>query len=167
MEKRLYRSRKDKMIAGVCGGIAEYFGIDPVIVRLVAVLLLFANGIGLLAYIILAIVVPVESSPSKEPRDVIKENVQEIKQTATQVGEDIRSTFASPSGSPPQQQPPAHNVERSRNFLGLVLIVVGAVFLLTIFFSSLWWFRWFQWQYLWPILLIGLGLVVIFSARRR
>jgi phage shock protein C len=56
--KRLYRSRNDKMIAGVCGGIAEYFDIDPVIVRLVTVLLLFANGIGLIMYIIAWIFVP-------------------------------------------------------------------------------------------------------------
>ncbi len=57
--KRLFRSKKDRMIAGVCGGIAEYFGIDPVIVRLVAVLLLIPGGLpGLLPYIVLWFVVP-------------------------------------------------------------------------------------------------------------
>lgn len=59
MTKKLYRSKKDRMIAGVCGGLAEYFNIDPVIVRLVAVLLLLPGGLpGLVPYIILWIVVP-------------------------------------------------------------------------------------------------------------
>src|SRR3990172_5411622 len=98
MQKRLYRSRDDRMIWGVCGGIANYFGVDPTIIRVIAILLLFAGGSGIMAYIILAIVVPLESSQSREPRDVIKENVEEIKQTATQFGEDMRSTFARHEG---------------------------------------------------------------------
>lgn len=57
--KRLYRSRKDRKIAGVCGGIAEYFGVDPTIIRVIAVLLLLPGGApGLLPYIILWIIVP-------------------------------------------------------------------------------------------------------------
>lgn len=57
--KRLYRSRKDRMIAGVCGGIAEYFNIDPVVVRLIAVLLLIPGGFpGIIPYIVLWVVVP-------------------------------------------------------------------------------------------------------------
>lgn len=57
--KRLYRSRRNRMLAGVCGGIAEYAGIDPTIVRLIAVVLGCMGG-GLLAYIIAAIVIPDE-----------------------------------------------------------------------------------------------------------
>jgi len=58
MNKRLYRSKKDRMIAGVCGGLAEYFDIDPVIVRVILLILLFGAGTGFLAYVILWIVVP-------------------------------------------------------------------------------------------------------------
>lgn len=59
MEKRLYRSTKDRMIGGVCGGIAEYFNADPVIVRLAAVLtLVFGIFPAVLAYLILWVVVP-------------------------------------------------------------------------------------------------------------
>lgn len=59
MEKRLYRSRNDRMIAGVCGGLAEYFSIDPVLVRIIAAILLLPGGFpGLLPYLILWIVVP-------------------------------------------------------------------------------------------------------------
>lgn len=58
--KRLYRSRTDKQMAGVCGGVADYLGIDPTIVRIVWVLLTLAGGPGLILYIIMALVVPEE-----------------------------------------------------------------------------------------------------------
>lgn len=59
MTKRLYRSTSNRKIAGVCGGLAEYFNIDPVIVRLIAVVLLLPGAApGLLPYIIMWIVVP-------------------------------------------------------------------------------------------------------------
>jgi phage shock protein C len=59
MTKRLYRSTEDRKIAGVCGGIAEYFNIDPVIIRIIAVILLIPGGLpGFLPYIIMWIIVP-------------------------------------------------------------------------------------------------------------
>ena len=58
MQKRLYRSRKDQVIGGVCGGIAEYFGVDAVLVRLLAVLAVLFGGGGVLAYVIMWIIVP-------------------------------------------------------------------------------------------------------------
>ena len=61
MEKKLYRSRSDRKIWGVCGGLAKYFDIDPTIVRVVAVAALFVGSLGFWIYIIMAIVVPNES----------------------------------------------------------------------------------------------------------
>ncbi len=58
MKKKLYKSNTDKKICGVCGGIAEYFGIDSTIVRLILVLAVLFAGTGVLAYIIAAIVMP-------------------------------------------------------------------------------------------------------------
>ncbi len=58
MNKRLYKSRNDKMLGGVCGGIAEYFGIDPTLIRLGWVVFCALGGSGILAYIIAAIVIP-------------------------------------------------------------------------------------------------------------
>lgn len=58
MKKKLYRSDSEKMIAGVCGGIGEYFDIDPTIVRLLWVIFSFMAGCGILAYIICAIIIP-------------------------------------------------------------------------------------------------------------
>jgi phage shock protein PspC (stress-responsive transcriptional regulator) len=60
--RRLYRSRDDRMVAGVCGGLARYFGIDPVIVRVAAVALVFAGGAGLLAYLAAWLLVPDEAA---------------------------------------------------------------------------------------------------------
>jgi len=57
--RRLYRSRKDRMICGVCSGIAEYFGIDPMLVRLLwIVLTLLSLGAGIIAYLIACVIVP-------------------------------------------------------------------------------------------------------------
>lgn len=58
MEKKLRRSAKNTMLAGVCGGIGEYFSIDPTLVRLAWVLFCCLGGSGLLAYIIAAIIIP-------------------------------------------------------------------------------------------------------------
>ena len=56
--RRLYRSKNDKVLAGVCGGVAEYFAVDPVIVRVLWVLAIFLGGLGIIAYIIAWIIVP-------------------------------------------------------------------------------------------------------------
>ncbi|MGD9100947.1 MAG: PspC domain-containing protein [Anaerolineae bacterium] len=65
--KRLYRSLDERMLAGVCGGIAEYFNVDPTLVRLLFVLFSLAGGPGIVAYIVLAIVVPEEPSGYEAP----------------------------------------------------------------------------------------------------
>jgi len=66
MQKRLYRSSTNKMIAGVCGGLAEYFNVDPVIIRIIAVILLLPGGLpGFLPYVILLIVVPLDTEAPK------------------------------------------------------------------------------------------------------
>ena len=56
--KKLYRSRENAMLAGVCGGIGEYFDIDPTLVRLAWVVLGFCGGVGIWAYIIFAVIIP-------------------------------------------------------------------------------------------------------------
>ncbi len=66
MKKRLYKSKKEKKIDGVCGGIAEFFGIDPTLVRLAWILFGACVGSGILAYIICCLVIP------EEPTDYIE-----------------------------------------------------------------------------------------------
>ena len=67
MEKKLYRSRTDKKICGVCGGLAKYINMDATIIRLLVVVACLFTGVGLLAYIIGALVIP------EEPENVIEE----------------------------------------------------------------------------------------------
>jgi len=64
MAKRLYRSTANKVIGGVCGGLGEYFDVDPVLVRVITVLLFLATGFGILAYVIAWIIIP------KRPLDI-------------------------------------------------------------------------------------------------
>jgi len=61
MKKKIYRSESDRRIAGVCGGIGEYFDIDPTLIRLAFVFFVLAAGTGILAYLIAALVMPNES----------------------------------------------------------------------------------------------------------
>jgi phage shock protein PspC (stress-responsive transcriptional regulator) len=65
--KRLYRSRTDRKLAGVCGGLGEYFNVDPTLVRVLFVLATLAGGPGLLLYIVLWLVMP-EASDEKTKR---------------------------------------------------------------------------------------------------
>ena len=65
MEKKLYRSKTNKTIAGVCGGLAEYINMDPTVVRLLWVLITACAGAGLIAYLVCAIVIP------EKPDDIV------------------------------------------------------------------------------------------------
>jgi len=160
MEKRLYRSRSNRIICGVCGGLGEYFGIDPVIVRVIFGLLVLANGIGILAYIILAIIVPLESSKATTPEELVRENVEDIKETSGEIGREIRSTLARDEGEATESA----KTRRNRlNIIGIILIVVGILFLLGSF-NLLWWFHWGN---LWPLILVAIGIVLILSTRRK
>ncbi len=166
MEKKLYRSRSDRMIWGVCGGIAEYFKIDPTVVRLIAVLSIALGGFGIVAYIVMALVVPVEQSQTTQPGDTIKENIEEMKQSASALGSEIRSAFgrestATPPSTSVKPVPPARS--GAAVALGIILIALGIVFLLATF-NFLWWF---SWRYLWPLVLIVIGILVLISLRRK
>ena len=66
MEKKLYRSKTNKTIAGVCGGLAEFLNIDPTIVRLIWALIVFCAGAGVVAYIVCALVIP------EKPNNIIE-----------------------------------------------------------------------------------------------
>ncbi len=65
--KRLYRSRKNRVLAGVCGGLGEYLNIDPVVVRLIWVAISLVWGFGILSYIIVALIIPEEPTTATPP----------------------------------------------------------------------------------------------------
>ncbi len=140
--KRLYRSRKNRMLGGVCGGIAEYFNIDPVIVRLIVVALFFVGGSALLAYVIALIVIPYEPFE-------------------TAVG---ASKEAAPAAAAAQVQASQSPSDAVPLFLGIVLILIGGVFLLhnlPIFHPFYGWARQFVRHFFWPSLLIVFGVFII------
>jgi phage shock protein C len=66
--KRLFRSEDDSVIAGVCGGLGKYLDVDPVLIRIAAVILVFAGGAGILLYVIGWIAIPEEPEPGAAPR---------------------------------------------------------------------------------------------------
>jgi|SRR5690554_4865666 len=90
-QKRLFRSEKDKVIAGVCGGLAVYFDIDPSILRLIFLLgLIFGFSTSFWIYIVLWIILPTESQVKEQGSEVIRKNVEEMKEKAEGFVEDVK-----------------------------------------------------------------------------
>jgi phage shock protein PspC (stress-responsive transcriptional regulator) len=160
MENRLYRSSTERMIFGVCGGLAKYLGIDPTIIRIIFILLAF-SGVGILAYFVMAFIVPLESSKKEAPKEVIEENVEDIKETATKLGYEIRDTFAGRDKDKTEEEVKIQ--ERRRNALGIIIIVVGVICLLGAL-NIFHWINW--WGTVGAIVLIGLGVLLIVGLRR-
>jgi phage shock protein C len=112
MQSRLMRSRTEVIIAGVCGGLAEYFGLDPVIVRLIFVLVTLTTGIGFIVYPVLWLVMPkaganVPSTPlftqdADAWRQRMNEFGQEVAQAGQQISQEVRQVFMREQGQPTQ-----------------------------------------------------------------
>jgi phage shock protein C len=130
------------MLGGVCGGIAEYFAIDPVIVRLIAVALFFVGGSALLAYVIALIVIPYE--PFEMAAGVNKDAAPAPAEAPVQASQSVSDAVPL--------------------FLGIVLIIIGAVFLLhnlPIFDPFYFQVRYYVRHFFWPSLLIVFGIFLI------
>lgn len=106
-QRRLFRNPNDKMIGGVCSGIANYFDIDPVIVRLIMVVLFLGAGIGLLAYIIAWIVIPVARTPEEMAymtggtpmnfstmKNNVGEELSDLKKRGEEMSRELRDFFS-------------------------------------------------------------------------
>ena len=136
--KRLTRSNHDKMLGGVAAGIANYFDLDPAIIRIAFILITLFGGSGIVAYLILWIVLPPEAGASKEPEQQMKENVEEIKTAATGLAQKT-------------------HIENSKSLWGIFLLGLGVIFLLQNFGFA----AWFDWSKLWPLTLIVLGFIIL------
>ena len=77
MKKRIYRSRKEKLVGGVCGGISNYFDVDPVLIRLIFLALLLIGGYTILAYLVAWVIIPKEPIVKAEVKKEV--NVEEVK----------------------------------------------------------------------------------------
>ena len=91
--KRLVRSRNDRIIAGVAGGLAATFNIDPLLVRIVLLALAFLNGFGVLLYLALWLLVPNEDSAVVDAREQVRENVGEMQSAAEALVQRVRGMF--------------------------------------------------------------------------
>jgi phage shock protein C len=140
MEKRVYRSTTEKMIAGVAGGIAEYFEVDPVIVRAAFIILAFFNGIGIIGYIVCIFIIP--KAPVQIKSGFGQEATQEVN-----------------AGIQPVD--PEHRKEGRRRVFGFVLVAIGVLFLLKTYFSII------DLETIFPVLLIIGGIWMISHQTRK
>lgn len=135
MRERLYRSRQDRMIFGVAGGFAEWMGLDPAIVRLVWALLILAGGVGLVLYVVAAIVIP------EAPLGVVGA-------AANEPG----------AGTGPATAGTARRAGNSGMIFGLILVIAGAWFLIDRYVENL------DTSWLFPGLLIIIGIALVLGA---
>jgi phage shock protein C len=147
---RLYRSRDDRMLAGVAGGLAENWKIDPSLVRIVwALLMVLTGGLAFLVYVVMAIVVP------ERPAGVAVDRPDDAPKPADAAG------VASPTGrtSPtPSRRSDHSDATRGGLVAGLILILVGGFFLVRQLLPSI------DLGFWWPIVAIGLGVVLVVVA---
>ncbi|MBP6945541.1 DUF2807 domain-containing protein [Patescibacteria group bacterium] len=123
VSKRLYRNEDDMVVAGVCSGLAAYFGIEPVFVRALFVLLFFANGIGLLAYLILWVAVPrAETSTQKLEMRGKSANLSEIEGLIKQKAQLVTEEGKAAVGHFKQQHPSAFY-----RLLNIPVVIVGTI----------------------------------------
>ncbi len=177
--KRIYRSNTNAIIGGVCGGIAEYFEVDPTIVRLAWAALIFLGGTGIIAYLVAWLIIP------SEPRESFGRAVPYVEtQRPTHVAEPPLSNAAPAGGGP--ESPGAETggttesvaeaevtlnrpapdpgvtvtVHRSsgNSALGVVLIAVGGFLLARTFVP------WLNLHRFWPLILIGFGIFIVLSS---
>jgi phage shock protein C len=145
MSKRLYRSKENSVIAGVCGGIAEYMDIDPTIVRLAWVIFALCFGSGILAYIVCIFVIP--ERPAYHLNDTDKATVDVTVQNDS-------------ADYPDDRYRDNDNGRRSRNLAGILLICLGGVLL------ARRWLYWIDFSRYWPVILIVIGIYIIVGGRR-
>ena len=142
MSKRLERSRTNRVIAGVCGGLGEYLDIDATFVRVAIIVLTVIGGVGILVYIVLLVLMPLPGeSPMFGPAS-----------GAVTTGDATTPAVVDPAAA-----------ERRRNAVGILLVAVGAIFLL----GNLGLFRGLDWKYIWPLVIIALGVFLIAQRTRR
>ena len=163
MTDRLYRSRDDRMLAGVAGGVADMLDADPSIIRVLWVVLIFlTGGLALLVYIVMAIVIP-DRPVGFEPRGSSPAGPA----GAPSAGPVPADSWIAPDGSVvPVGAAPSHGsrhrdpADRARGglIIGLFLIVIGGLFLIRQFVPA------FDMGLVWPLVAIGLGVALVVVA---
>lgn len=164
MDKKLYRDESRKVIGGVCAGLADYFGIDVSIVRLVFLLTLILKGGGGLIYIILWIVLPKKTTLFNQPgNQPFTPPYNPYNTAANQPFVD----YTVPPVTPPSVDPEVFNQPKKRStgtlIAGCILVLLGAAFILDDLDIIPDW----DLEHLWPVILIAIGVIVIFSGTKK
>jgi phage shock protein C len=155
MPTRLERSTTNKVIGGVCGGIAEYLQVDPTLVRVFFVISAFLTaGLAVLGYLVLLILMPLPG----QPRPFVETGTR----TTTVEGAASEQSTASASSAPIAPVDP-EAADRRRATFGYFLIALGAVFLL----ANVGVFRYVRWDLIWPLVLVGAGALLLAQRVRR
>lgn len=169
----LHRSRKNKVILGVCGGLAEYFRVDPVLVRIISVLIAIP-GPGLLMYLVAALVMPSEKDcqsggghwgdncgggfgthcGTNNGSDTQKGSYSDYSTGTGTSGTDFESDFESYKDE--WDHPPKYRTGRTKAVLGTILVGIGALILGEKLFPAL-----FRMEIMAPVLLIIIGVVIL------
>jgi phage shock protein PspC (stress-responsive transcriptional regulator) len=159
VNRRLYRCRHDQRIAGVASGIAEYFDADPTVVRILWVLSIFLGGFGLLLYIALAIIVPLE--PEQGFLGVGSQADAPTGEPAADGGIPTSTGWqAAPSG----HRHASHRGEgRATLFVGMAFVLFGALALVDAYLPA--WAD--HGRFLWPAFILGVGAILVINAVRR
>ncbi len=184
MEKRLYRNEHNKVIAGVSSGLADYMQVDITIIRLLFVLsTIFLAGTGLLVYIIMWIVVPVNNDPVarynkfnefyQKNQDNAMFNSPNAFNNPSNAGEQTK--WNTPNAGPEFNSPFDQNNfkqfaksnDTGRTIGGLILLILGLYFLLRQFDVIPQWFNIFKIYKLWPLAIVAVGISLIFRNQRR
>ncbi|KKT26282.1 MAG: PspC domain protein [Parcubacteria group bacterium GW2011_GWA2_43_9b] len=158
MNKTLHLSQGDKIIAGVCGGLAEYFDIDSMIIRLLFILVVTLGGSGILLYLILWLIMPKSLKESAViTEEKIKEFAGEVKEKAEEIKEEMMKRYHNHSTN-------FHDHCRGgRRFFGWLLLVLGIAFLINNLVP--YWMR-AQMIRFWPLFLIIAAILLIINSRK-
>src|SRR5919204_6603034 len=153
--RRLTRSSRDRMWAGVAGGLAEYFDLDPSLVRLLWVLAtIFSGGLAIPVYLVAWIILPRDDRPPLQGSQVIRDWSQELHTEAERLAAEARRAYSDVRWSPGHTSPEPHRRHRSS---GVVLVVLGVLLLA----ANAGVLRFIDWNVLWPLIFIGLGLALL------
>jgi phage shock protein PspC (stress-responsive transcriptional regulator) len=161
MNRRLYRSRRDSILGGVAGGVADYFDMDPSIVRVLwAVLALVTGGIFLVLYIVMWIVVPEGPPPTSLASAPATDGSPGSPATDGQPST-TGAVGTSATSWPPTEQQARRGGPRGGVIFGLILIGAGVWFLIDQYIPAI------DTDLLWPVALVVLGIVLLVIALRR
>jgi len=150
MAKQLYRSETNKMIAGVCGGLADYFDVDATLFRVLFVAVTFLGGAGILVYVILWVIIPVSNSNTQDPKARLEEFKNEAKGFIEQTAEQLKQGAEGKHGE---------SVSRTQRALAIGLILIGALVLFKNFLPKI------SYTYVWPVILVAIGVWLLWQAQ--